>query len=37
MERLTKLIDNIDKGESLSNADYKLIRNSSKNLKDSSA
>lgn len=36
-ERLEKLISNIENGQPLSKAEYDMIRNSSKNIKDSAS
>ena len=35
--KLEKLISNIENGQPLSNKEYKLLRNSSKNIKDSAS
>jgi hypothetical protein len=35
--KLEKLISNIENGQPLSNEEYKLLRNSSKNIKDSAS
>ena len=36
-DKLTELVDKIDKGEALSNQEFAFMRNSSRNIKDSAA